>query len=303
MRGTDADRWMRGYRRSMETSVGSRPVGRRVLIAVGLGFALAAMWGAAAPGAEAVNGLTVFPRVGGIHATFALRFVAPFETYAGRVEAYYLFEADSAPKACEVYGETTDLYTFLRPGDRASILLPPPERDVGPDRWCPGRYVGHLSYDKYRATTGVLISSRRLASGIVLRVMRRDTPAGRRRPGLTFFPSLGGLRETFIASFVARYRTLTLSVRTGVKATTTSWREAPKDAGRSTHTPAISPCGATACSSALTLMPSTPRRITTVDAGARAGTSAESSTSETTARAAQCSAAASPPTSSSRCSR
>jgi hypothetical protein len=66
-------------------------------------------------------------------------------------------------------------------------------------------------YEKYRPTTGVLISSRRLASGLVLRVTGRDTPARQRRPGLTFFPSLGGLRETFIASFVARYRTLTLS--------------------------------------------------------------------------------------------
>jgi hypothetical protein len=196
----------------MATSVASRLVARRVLRAVVLGVVVAAIWAAAAPRAEAVNGLTVFPRVGGIHATFALRFVAPFETYEGRRgnDAYYFFEVDAAPKACDFYGSGNWLHMFLQRGDRASLLLEPPERSVGPQRWCPGRYVGHLNYDKDRGD-GEPISSRRVASGIVFHVTRRDTPARRPRPRLTFFPSSGGLRETFIASFVARYRAGNLS--------------------------------------------------------------------------------------------
>lgn len=196
----------------MATGVESRLVGRRVLRAVVLGFVVAAIWAAAAPRAEAVNGLTVFPRVGGIHAAFALRFVAPFPTYEDRrgVDAYYWFEVDAAPKRCDFYGIGNWLHMYLQPGDRASLRLEPPERDVSTERWCPGRYVGHLNYEKDRGD-GEPFFRRRLASGIVFRVTRRDTPTRRTRPRFTFFPRLGGLRETFVASFVARYRAGSLS--------------------------------------------------------------------------------------------
>jgi hypothetical protein len=138
--------------------------------------------------------------------------VAPFETYEGRrgTDAYYFFEVDVAPKRCDTYGTGNWLHMYLQPGDRASLRLEPPERDVGPQRWCPGRYVGHLNYDRDRGS-GEPISSRRLASNIVFRVTRRDTPTPRARPQLTFFPRLGGLRETFIVSFMARYRAGSLS--------------------------------------------------------------------------------------------
>lgn len=198
----------RGYGRHVRRRTKPLPVPRVLILAISL-VLLTGAFAATAPRADAVRGLMIFPRIGGSHATFVLRFVAPFRTYAGPDDtgAFYYFEAEP-PEGCaltstDVQGSTVDLP--LRPGDRASVLIELEELWLGNRaRWCPGPYVGRLTYEKQFLDRDPVIH--RLASNIVLQVSRKDVTTQGRRTRRIFFPRLGGLRETFIASVVAPYR-------------------------------------------------------------------------------------------------
>jgi hypothetical protein len=163
----------------------------------------------ASPSAEAVRGFSFGPHVGGPHATFVARFVAPYHVHERSDESGANYEfAARGPKGCRFVATSTSTDQQLNPGDRVTLLVDRLWALDERENWCPGRYVGHLSYTKWNAAS-VETERRTLVSGIVFWVRSRQQlqRQPRRPPAFEFSPRPGGPHETFVARFTARYRT------------------------------------------------------------------------------------------------
>jgi hypothetical protein len=173
-----------------------RAVSALALLAVAAGWC----WGGSST-AGAAGEVSIVPRIGGPNATFVARFVAPFPLRQYARKAYYF----NVVGPCETdFGFSNYTSAFLKPGDTATLFMPPPSPGDG---WCPGRYTGRITYEP-NAPRGPQ-SVRRLFSPFTFTVLPRDR-LGRlaARPDVVKFePRVGSPRETFVLRFTASFRT------------------------------------------------------------------------------------------------
>lgn len=175
-----------------------RAVWARALLLVVVAAALC--WGGP-PAASAAGGLSFVPRVGGPHATFVARFVAPFPVVPRGDAAYFL----NVVGPCDVdFGVSNFTHISLETGDTATVFM---SADDHEGHWCPGFYVGSITYEAV-GPSGPKVA-RTLFSGFTFRVLSRDRlrRLAARPNRVRIFPRVGSLRETFVLRFTAPYRT------------------------------------------------------------------------------------------------
>jgi hypothetical protein len=158
--------------------------------------------------AEPATGFSLLPRVGGPHASFIARFLAPYATFQRpdlSGAGYYLYARGPAPCG---FVEGASLSTRLLPGERATIIVGRGFFGLDRPNWCPGRYVAHIDWQRDDSDLNV-VEKRRIVSDLHFSVRTRaQLRRGPPRPGhFQFLPHVGGRHETFIARFPAPYRT------------------------------------------------------------------------------------------------
>jgi hypothetical protein len=165
-----------------------------------LPVAVAWCWGGSSA-ASSTGGLSFAPRVGGPHATFVARFVAPFPVVPGGDTAYFF----NVVGPCDAdFGVSNYDHLSLKAGDTATVFL---SADDHEGHWCAGRYVGSITYESVAAGRPKVL--RTVVSRFTFQVRTRDRL--RRlaaRPDVDrLVPRVGSRRETFVLRFTAPYRT------------------------------------------------------------------------------------------------
>jgi hypothetical protein len=174
---------------------------RRAVWALALLPLAAAWWWGGSSAASGAGGLSFVPRVGGPHATFVARFVAPFPVVPGGDRAYFI----NVVGPCEAdVGVSNYTHISLKAGDTATIFL---SADFHERHWCPGRYAGSITYESLAPSGPKVV--RTLFSRFTFRVLSRDRlrRLAARPDVVRLVPRVGSRRETFVLRFTARYRT------------------------------------------------------------------------------------------------
>jgi len=167
-----------------------------------------------ASAAPASPPVVVYPRVGGPHETFVVRFVAPLPSDRFGGNTYSVF-VPSPGRCSNLLAESPGGSFRYRAGDRVGIAISAAESarvipiNSGP-RLCTGRYTGGLYYWRHGAPEAFPRFSDEVAdvlnSNIIFTVRRNARPQRR----FSVYPRLGGPRETFVirlrASFAAKDR-------------------------------------------------------------------------------------------------